>query len=370
MAIITADNGVQYDSRYNLQAANQEAWDKGEARDPGLALNAAGQHMLYSANTPAWHALGATGDAVGKHETMRRAGFVVDGRPLTFRKVPAEFQGEVVPDSFWVVNDHDGRPFGNTVGRQFTVVQPSELADFAEAIIGESGEEITYESMGGLRDRHGRIRSMFVSLRLDPMVLTDLDGREDVIFWFLMLRDSYDGSGSVGAAVTPWRPVCRNSERFALRDAHTTWKARHTSTVTDRVVEARTSLRLATKARPAFQEEAEILYRMQVSQGEARDLIASLYPLAEDASKRKTTMRNDKVDAMVAIYDGPETGDSTRGTRWGVEQAVGHWLDHYSQVRPAQSLSEDVIRGQRMIEGWADEERTRVHRALRTLTVR
>ena len=73
--------------------------------------------------------------------------------------------------------------------------------------------DVTWESAGAVREG----RRVFISLRLPDTVIVDAAGINDQIIPFIAALNSHDGSSMLHVVVTPWRPVCANTERFALR---------------------------------------------------------------------------------------------------------------------------------------------------------
>ncbi len=366
------------DPKYDL--SDRSGWDKVEyAGRDGITTGANGNAMLAVAHQPAWHGLGTVctnGETLT--EMARIAQILGDGtrEDLTFSKVPAVGPNGnlVTPARWWVQNNLTTDVFPELVGAQFTPIQPRESIAFAQAIVEDSavvGETIgmlgaaTAEQGGkaGRGGARGEGHSMFLSLRIPIDMTLDVQGRTDVIIWYLMLLDSFDGRGKFRAVISPYRPVCRNSVRFATRDAVSKWEVRHTTSVADRVEEARTALGLTAKYADTFQGEAEQLLAAEVTLAEVDRLLLELFPKPEKETKARVTRHTNIIEAIRASYLGVPVGDNVRGTLWGVEQAVGHYYD-WGQAVQLRGTDATKARAERMVVGEADEDKDRVHQRL------
>src|SRR5205085_2402712 len=116
-------------------------------------------------------------------------------------------------------------------------------------------------------------RRVFVAMRLREGIRIDAGGVDDEIVPFLVALNSHDGLSQFQVVVTPWRPVCANTERFAVRDARMRWGVRHTVNARERLDEARRTLGLTAAYYRAFAAEEETLARTRVAIDEFRDLI-------------------------------------------------------------------------------------------------
>ncbi|MFD0855223.1 DUF932 domain-containing protein, partial [Actinomadura adrarensis] len=222
--------------RYRVNDPN--SWDDGEVLhyrngellpQHGLDMST-GRAALYSA-VPAWHGLGAIipGGVTDIDEvlTLGRIAFTVEKVPSLY-----EWKGQVRTkrDKFTTVRtDRDEHNDLGVVGAKYHVVQNRDLFVFLEELVGQRG--ILWESAGAL----GNGSRVFVSTRVPDGITIDRDGLNDRIELFIMAVNSHDGSGQLEVVLTPWRPVCQNTERFGLRDATARWGIRHTSGAMSRI---------------------------------------------------------------------------------------------------------------------------------------
>ncbi len=376
--LIYAPDGTAFDPRYNASMDNRAGWDKVEyaGRDGLATIN--GQDVGYFAHRPAWHGKGRSGAALTGEEIALETGVARRGPNgevvwLTFDAEPVTRKG--AERMRWINNAFTGEAYPHLVTQRHGVIQPRRTVEFAEALLREAVEHrVLFETMVGLSsEARGNFHTLAVSLRIpEGLTLKALDGREDLLIVFLNILNSFDGRGKFRANVSPWRIECRNSARFAARDAVSSWDIRHTGDVEGRVAEAQQQLGLTFAYIDAFQQEAETLLNTPVAHLPQRlqtvdDLILSLFPPKPNEKERGRKERYDRVNEMVAIAKdpkGPVGSLATDPSLWTVEMAVGHWLDWKA---PVMGADDDTTRGQRMLEGAADTQKDRVHATLRAL---
>jgi phage/plasmid-like protein (TIGR03299 family) len=260
----------------------------------GLDLTATGDVALYSA-VPAWHGLGQVipGGVTDIDEVLRLGGidWEVEKRHARYGW---DGQVRVADEHFVTVRADTGDALG-LVGGRYAVIQNRALFAFLEDLVNEHG--VVWESAGALRGG----RKVFVSMRVPESVTVDPGGLDDEITLFIVAINSHDGTSSAAAVVTPWRPVCGNTERFAVRDAVTRWGIRHTAGALSRLEEARRTLGLAVTYADAFTAEETALARTDLAVAEFHQVIDDLWPVDDDATDRTRTFadhRREHLDAM------------------------------------------------------------------------
>jgi phage/plasmid-like protein (TIGR03299 family) len=358
--------------RYRVDDAgsydNGEVWTlrDGEVLPQHGLDTTTGKVALYSA-VPAWHELGTvvpggTSD-IDEVLTLGGIGFEVIRRPVLYQNTltgPAR----VLADQFVTVRQDTGAGLG-VVGARYEVLQNWQVFEFLQDLVAT--DEVVWESAGALREG----RRVFVSLRLPHTVSIDAAGVNDQIVPFIAAINSHDGSSQAQVVVTPWRPVCGNTERFAVRDAYTRWGVRHTRNARDRIAEARRTLGLSVQYYEAFAAEEEALARTDLSIAEFHQVVEALWPTPEqDAPARTRTRHADRMDTLRGLY---EQNSATLGrSAYAAERAFTEYTDWKSQIRPTGSLRGRNLaaRATAVLEGSNDDVKSRAHRQLLTLTRR
>lgn len=354
------------DGRYRVLSG----WDTGEILSStgqpqhGLDMSR-GSAALYSA-VPAWHGLGQViPGGVKDIDTVLGLG----GIDYQVETVPALYpwgdETRVHPGQLHTVRNDTGAPLG-VVGENYQVIQNRGAFEFLQELVND--HDVRWESAGALRDG----KKTFVSLRLPNNVKVDAEGINDEILPFVVATNSHDGSSSFQVAVTPWRPVCGNTERFALRDAVTRWSVRHTRNATDKIREARRTLGLSVRYFDQWASEETALARTDMAVDEFTQLVDGLWPVDSTATARvlrTAATRKEKLRGVFAMESG-RVGQ----TAYAAERAVTDYLDHLAPIRPsaASGLKDNQLgaRGLRLIEGTDDDLKSTAHRRLMLQTRR
>jgi phage/plasmid-like protein (TIGR03299 family) len=201
-------------------------------------------------------------------------------------------------------------------------------------------------------------------------IVLDAAGAADLVKVYLMAVNSHDGSSPFSVAVTPIRPVCSNTVRWATEGAVTRWAVRHTESATQVVAEAQRTLTLSVDYIARFRQDATAMIQTPMSDAAFERLVEDLFPIDEDAPKRAKTRAQTQRDQAVHLFCEADTQANVRNTVWGAEQALIEQIDWLSAVRAPKSLTADIVRGARIVEGTTDERKSNIHRRLLTLTNR
>ncbi|MDT5024173.1 MAG: hypothetical protein QOE61_599 [Micromonosporaceae bacterium] len=350
------------------------SWDNGEVwtmRDgevlPQHGLDTTtGQVALYTA-VPAWHELGNVipGGTSDIDQVLKLGGidFEVIRRPVLYQN---SLGGPtiVLPDQFVTVRQDTGAGLG-VVGARYEVFQNRDIFEFLQDLV--ASDEVVWESAGALRDG----RRVFVCLRLPETVTIDAEGVNDQIMPYIAAINSHDGSSLAQVVATPWRIECGNTERFAVRDAHTRWGVRHTRNARDRVAEARRTLGLSVRYFAAFAAEEEVLAQTEVTIAEFRQVVEELWSAPEeDAPKRTQTHHRNRLDTLTGLYG--SNSERLGRTAYAAERAITEYSDWKTPIRPTGSLRgrDLAARATAVLEGSNDDIKSRAHRQLLTLTRR
>ncbi|HZM79924.1 MAG TPA: DUF932 domain-containing protein [Candidatus Limnocylindrales bacterium] len=357
-----------------FQVNDPGSWDNGEIlilQDgqilPQHGLDTSrGQVALYS-SVPAWHELGIVvpGGTSDVEQVLKLGGidFDVVRRPVEFRN-SLEGPNLVLPEHFVTVRDDTGAGLG-CVGGKYEVLQNRDAFGFLQDLVDR--HDVVWESAGAVREG----RRVFVAMRLPNTVTIDAAGVNDQIIPFIVALNSHDGSSLFHVVVTPWRPVCANTERFALRDAHARWGVRHTRNARDRIEEARRTLGLTVTYFDAFAAEEEALARTELALADFHRVIDELWqPPEQDASVRARNNHSRRRDELTDLYTA--NAAALGRTAYAAERAITEYADWRKTVRPTGSLRGNNLaaRATAVLEGSDDDLKSRAHRQLLTLTRR
>ncbi len=321
----------------------------------GLDTRADGTIALY-ASSPAWHGLGqiipgGTADI----DTV----LALSGLDFDVATVPAMYlwDGELRQhaDQFHTVRTDTGAALG-VVGARYAPIQNRQGFEFLQELVGRF--DVVWESAGLLRGG----RRVFISIRLPEAVRVDADGINDLIVPYVAVMNDHTGNGQFQCVVTPWRPVCANTERFAVRDAHTRWAVRHTAGATSQIKEARRTLGLSVRYFEQFGAEETALARTDIALDDFHQVIADLWPLDDDATTRTRANHAVRTAALTHRFD-TETAQVGR-TAYAAERAITGYLDHVAPRRPGKTMTEEIARATAALEGADDDIKSKAHKRL------
>jgi phage/plasmid-like protein (TIGR03299 family) len=326
-----------------------------------------GEAALYT-STPAWHGLGNVipggtdniddvlrlgGIAYGVEKRNVRYSFMGDGETTPSLRTAADYHVTVRTDT--------GAALG-VVGSKYEVIQNRDLFVFLQDLVADHG--VIWESAGALRGG----KRVFVTMRLPESVRIDEQGIDDEIVPFVVMLNGHDGRSPAQALVTPWRVVCANTERFAVRDAHSTWKVRHTASAMDRIAEARRTLGLTVEYYEEWAAEETLLAQTEITMRDVEKLIADLWPVKDDAPVRTRNAATRRSEQLADMY----RAESERlgRTAYAAERAITDYLDHIAPRRPGKTMTEEIARATALLEGSDDDIKTTAHKRLMTLVRR
>lgn len=320
-----------------------------------------GRAQLYTA-VPSWHSLEGAGLIPGGttdiDDVLKAGGIAwrVEQSPARYyagRKLRTD------PDHFENWRDDTFAGLG-VVGKIYEPIQNMDAMAFLLELTGK--DQLLWESAGSMRGG----RKVFVCVRLPEDIVIDAEGINDIIRPYLAVINTHDGSGLFKAYVTPWRIQCGNTERFSVRDAHTSWGVRHTKNAPDRIAEAQKSLGLTVEYFGRYAEEENQLARIDFELDQFQSLLGSLWEPAKDgaSSKRNETTFARRTDTLNAMYE--VQAERTGKTAYSAERTVTDYLDN---VAPRRMLggSMAAARATAVLEGTDDAVKSKAHQKLMRL---
>lgn len=303
-----------------------------------LETNSQGIYEAAFRVRPAWHGLGAVlaesasfedfGKAAGLTTwDIKRANVSFTTEPVADYpcRAKAEFPGQQV-----LYRSDSGRPLG-IVSNQYKIVQPREVFEFFSEFVDVHGFKM--EAAGVLR--HG---GRFWALAQMPGVL-DIGG--DVTVPYVLLSSSADGSMSTEARFTSTRVVCANTLGVA-RSKRAEFKLSHRSNFNPD--DCKSVLADANANFAKYCTQACQLARFTMTSQQAAVVLAGLLnPKAADLTKGTVdgsemdeTLASKSFQHIMSLFSGGGKGaflDSSRGTAFGMLQAMTEYYDHHAAAR-------------------------------------
>jgi phage/plasmid-like protein (TIGR03299 family) len=298
-----------------------------------------GTTFFADSRDDAWHQLG---QKVGHNMTAAEVMEYAHLGGWNVRKVPMTIPAEVtdngvnpeieVPDQFAVVRTNpvtQERDYLGVVGSVYDPIQNEANAEFLQLLSDEFGAP--FETGGSLYNG----RDVFITMKLPhTMEIQGENGYVDKTEYYLAALNNHTGQSAFRVILTPIRIVCKNTQQAALRDAKSVWKIRHTETATQRVAEARDSLRITWKSIDLIDAEFQRMSEIPVTVKEATVFAEKLVDLDRvDPDGSAATRRRNAAGQIVNLFANSPTITPVGGTRFALYNAVTEYVDWFQGVR-------------------------------------
>lgn len=248
----------------------------------------------------------------------------VDIRPLWRRMNDGSFEQHPKQREVYRVDNED--PLGICRTRYETFSNREAFA-FGDALVeqGKGKWVVAGQQAGGAR--------VFMVMKLgEGFEVLGGDSYQN----YLYLRTSHGDGTSVSASVIPFRLWCLNQNGLATRQALSNWSVPHTTTVKDRLAEARNTLKLSVDYEAEFKKIADQLASVKVTDEQAKKLIDSVvHP--------RRARRDDVVTDILENYQHSETVEPFRGTGYGLFNALTEYMDHIQRRRSDNARFESIM---------------------------
>lgn len=194
-----------------------------------------GKAAFISYQAPAWHGLGKVfNQEISIEQALKESGldFHVNKLPNIHRINGLDLMSD---SSFFTYRTDVNKVLGTRLGPDYTVYQNMEALDIVDELLNTG--KLIIETVGAIDEG----RKVFVCMKFNEPIVV---GGSDVVYQYLLLINSHDGSLAITAMLTNVRVVCANTLAAALGGAKGAHKIRHTRNAADRVKEAFTIMRL------------------------------------------------------------------------------------------------------------------------------
>lgn len=278
--------------------------------------------MAYVSDTP-WHGLGNHLSEQQPFEVwLREAG-------MDWRIEQSDVLFNVSSDGMHIRTHADAKVLYRSdtlaplsvVSPRYKVVQPHEVLHFYQDLVSAGGFEL--ETAGVLKGG----RKLWALARTGQETL--LKGNDQVKA-YLLLATSCDGTLCTTAQFTSVRVVCNNTLQMAVGDSSGAVKVPHSTVFDPQAVKQALGLGLSGWER--FIGNLKSLSKRTVSPEEARQYFQAVLdePLADDSVASRAMQQ------VSALYSGAGLGSllsGSRGTAWGLLNAMTEYVDHRRRAR-------------------------------------
>lgn len=249
--------------------------------------------------------------------------YEVEKRPVYFdsrvvgegdtRKLPPKFAK--YPDMFATMRTDTQTPLG-IVGKNYTILQNREAFDFLDSLIVDGAK---FETAGTFKKNEA---ASFITISTDTIKILD-----DDVDPFILLTNSFDGSGCVKVMFTPVRVFCSNTLALANRRAHNRISIRHSNSLTAKMETAKEVLLGNTRYLTELKEIAEKLAVTPFSAEAFEAMAKELFPVKETDSNIIQVRNLEKLEQLMKAYKQDDL-QNFNNTAWKVVQAVSDYESH------------------------------------------
>ena len=302
------------------------------------------ERMAYVGETP-WHSLGTQLPARQPIEVWAKCAgmnWSILEAPVQYRPFAGEGEAPLqTVEEQKVLYRSDTHAALSVVGGRYQIVQPREVLEFYRDLTDAGGYEL--ETAGVLKGG----RKLWALARTGHSA--QLMGR-DAVDGYLLLATSCDGTLATVAMPTSVRVVCNNTLSVALRGAAQCVRVPHSTTFDALAVKQQ--LGIAVSSWGEFMYRMKTLSKRQVKEQEAAAYFVDVLcqPMGAAPGRPGTVATNDRALKRVqALYDGQGMGAelaSSKGTAWGLLNAVTQYVDHERRARSAEYRLDSAWFGQ------------------------
>lgn len=157
---------------------------------------------------------------------------------------------------------------------------------------------------------------------------------------YIVITNTFDGSGALRVCLTPIRVVCNNTLNYAFHGAHRSWSTRHTGNVMAKVKQAQQTLELAQRYMIDLDEFAYQMCDVRVDEEALKAVLDICFPKTEKMTEREKKTMDHKRDQFMICYFMPDIAQF-RGTGWGVLNAMSDFVGHAEPMRHTKSYEEN-----------------------------
>jgi phage/plasmid-like protein (TIGR03299 family) len=274
--------------------------------------------MMYVKDVP-WHGMGTKLEGLATsaeaieaaqldYEVVKKPIFaVINEKQKIFKSVPRRF-ATVRMDTLDVLGD---------VGSRYHVIQNKDAFRFFDSLVGEGAA--IYETAGAL----GLGERIWILAKLPGHI--KVKGK-DIVDKYLLLSNSHDGSSIVRAKLTPVRVVCANTLSLALRGSDEEVRVRHTANAEEALEEAHKLLGLTNQL---YEQVTDIFRNMSLVNFTGDQIVDYVKTLVPDNDGAENHTRTENIRGKILdLHESGAGSEMTRGTLWGVYNAVSEFTDH------------------------------------------
>jgi phage/plasmid-like protein (TIGR03299 family) len=207
---------------------------------------------------------------------------------------------------------------------RYTVMQNRETLEAALAVVGASSGDSVLDTCGVLHDG----AQFFATIDMGTLVIDPL-GPADKIARYMVVRSSHDGTTPLTFSNTDIRAVCKNTVILGERTATRVFRAKHTPSMTSRLLVASTALGISTAWAKEFMEIANEMIAIDMTPGRFDKVIEAVMPAADADTDTKKANRDKNVGLLKSVYANEKNALRVGNNGWAAWNAIVEYYDHH-----------------------------------------
>lgn len=282
----------------------------------------------------AWHKLGyVSPEPLTSGEILARPelAFQVASRPI-YRVAQSSFGDsfEIIPSSVETYRTDTGEAFG-VVSSEYSIVQTSEALGILDGIVQDG--ILKYEAAFALRGG----RQVCLVGRLDGHGVEVVPG--DVVYPYIVLSTSHDGTGALTILPTYIRVVCNNTWTVAEQSAKIKLSFQHTGDVRGRAEQGVAAIGSILANFKSHGAQAQALAARKLSRSEFDSYLDEVLPLPEQYTQKGGLngqyTKAERVRSTITaryLHGALNNLPGISGTAWGAFNAITEHVDHSEET--------------------------------------
>ena len=229
-----------------------------------------------------------------------------------------------VPDRFVVYRTDNHTPMG-VVGKKYEILQNREAFNFLDSLIAGGA---MFETAGtyGLNGAKS-----FISISTEKIKVLD-----DDIQPYIVLTNSFDGTGTVKVSFSPIRVFCSNTLALISKKVKSlhlnSLSVRHTKSMAIAMEQGKEILFQNTQYLETLKSISELLAVTPFSEEAFKKMCEVFYPINDKQTKKAVTMNTEMLEELFRAYKAEDL-QNFRGTAYHAWQTISDFESHKTSQR-------------------------------------
>lgn len=257
---------------------------------------------------------------------------VQSGLDYEVQKLPIFFNPRIgktpkmtkIPDRYAVYRTDTHTPMG-VVGKKYEILQNREAFNFLDSLIAGGA---MFETAGtyGLNGAKS-----FISISTQKIKVLD-----DDIQPYIVLTNSFDGTGTVKVSFSPIRCYCSNTLALISKKVKSlhlnSLSVRHTKSMAIAMEQGKEILFQNTQYLKTLKSISELLAVTPFSEEAFKKMCEVFYPIDNNQTKKAVTMNTEMLEELFRAYKQDDLGNFS-GTAYRAFQAISDFESHKTSQR-------------------------------------